>query len=306
MRSTVLLAAALTACSWLSAGVACAQDAKRETSLLFIGSNVDQVSGVRSRTAFQRHLRDGESGAWDNPLGHWDSAGVIVLAGGGMVGAIAGIAHAQLQRDHAIKPVRDAVAADDRLRDTVRDAALAAAARQGYPVTGVFFADTLSKAHVQRQLEGVYASGDAVTLSGAGRLAPISLGWDDRQPILSFRASRYRKVRGKRLSLRDVGRQVDIRYLGLPAPSATAPQPYWAENGGKRFLDEVDYGAARVFDLAFGPSLEPLKVKRKETVVLQVGGRAETFTGRLWKQEGDVAYLYTPGRTITLVRVDAL
>jgi len=275
--------------------------AQDRSAVLLLDDSVSTVSGARWRVGFERFPVGNEKPAWENPSGRLGATGVALLAGGGLIGAGMGDAYAQAQRNESIQLLRTTVEQDKRLYGSIVDATRASSSDHGYAISETFLAQGVAAGHVARAVKG---NGEALMVKrDSGPL--VALSWDDRQPLLALDFRRFKRSEGGRIVVREQAART-VRYVGYPAPSTAGAVEYWAADGAKRFMAEVEAGLTAMLPLAWSTDIDMPSVSRKERVALQIGEQQLEFPGRLWKQDGALAYLYNSDKGITLVRTQPL
>lgn len=290
----VLVATALFA-SLLPASVV-AQD---KPAVLLMEDTMARPFGARARLGFERQVVGEELPVWVDPDGKFDSSLVALAVGGGILGFAVGDAHAQRERDATIKPLIDGVSKGDRLRTMMENELRASVKSQGYAIHRAMRGDGMSKQHVYVGLAKP-SDGLAVVIQQPRGIPIVALSWDDRQPLLAMDVFFYERWEGKKLTVREKGRRY-VRYVGYQAPAGQDARTYWAANEGGAFAAEIQAGLRHLLPLAWDASIEVPKVSRKETTTLHVDGKPMVFSGRLWKQEGGMAYLYNNDKGIKVV-----
>jgi hypothetical protein len=293
--SAVLLATAVLFAS-LSPDIVVAQD---KPAVLLMEDTMARPFGARARLGFERHVVGDEVPVWVDPDGKFDSSLMALAAGGGIFGLAVGDAHAQRERDATIKPLIDGVSKDERLKTMMENELRASVTSQGYAIHRAMRGDGMSKSHVYIGLAKP-SDGLAVVVQQPRGIPIVALSWDDRQPLLAMDVYFYERWEGKKLTVREKGRRA-VRYVGYQAPAGQDPRAYWAANEGAAFASEIQAGLRHLLPLAWDADIEVPKVPRKETTTLQVDGTPLVFSGRLWKQEGGMAYLFNNDKGITVV-----
>ncbi len=290
----VLAAAALLA-SLLPAAIL-AQD---KPAVLLMEDTMARPFGARARLGFERHVIGDELPVWVDPDGKFDSSLAALAVGGGILGFAVGDAHAQRERDATIKPLIDGVSKDERLRTMMENELRASVKSQGYAIHRAMRGDGMGKQHVYVGLAKP-SDGLAVVVQQPGGIPIVALSWDNRQPLLAMDIYFYERWEGKKLTVREKARRA-VRYVGYQAPAGQDPRTYWSVNEGAAFAAEIQSGLRLLLPLAWDADIEVPKVPRKETTMLQVDGTPLVFSGRLWKQEGGMAYLFNNDKGITVV-----
>lgn len=187
-----------------------------------------------------------------------------------------------------------AQATPERLEAAIREA-LAAIERDGSePPSRVIFAREAGKAQVAQVLAD-RDSGRAMVVQGpvfASHLpepGAVQLGWDDRQILITLRIQRFRKIRGKHMSIRDLGPLAFYHYVGPPLPESVDPMAYWTRNDGEALLAAIRLGFERLFRAARSPRPEAGAAAPGSTSVIMVGDRLQRFPGMVVDRGDDVA-----------------
>ena len=277
-------------------------EAQEKPTVLLMDISAYTVSGARHRVGFERFPTGNEEPVWSDPTGKWDSTGVALLGGGGLLGAGMADAHAQEQRNASIGQLRAAVEEGKRLQNLIEAALRASASEHGYPITDTFVAQSVGEGYVARAIPD---KGAALMVKRNSGAQLVMLSWDDRQPLLSLDVRRYLKSGGARLLVREQA-ACTLRYVGYPAPSTAGAVEYWVADGATRFMAETEAGLAAMLPLVWNTEIDIPSVSRKEKVTLRVGGQDLEFPGRLWKQEGALAYLFNGDDGITIVRTQPM
>ncbi len=296
MKTPIFALAAAALFASLLPGSVVAQD---KPAVLLMEDTMARPFGARMRLGFERQAVAGESQVWVDPDGKLDNVLSSMAAGGGLIGFAVGDAHAQRERDATIKPLIDGVGKDDGLRTMMEDALRASVKSQGYAIHRAMRSDGMSKAHVYVGLTKP-SDGLAVVVQQPKGIPIVAMSWDDRQPLLAMDVYFYERWEGKKLTVREKHRRA-VRYVGYQAPAGQDPRAYWAANGGAAFAAEIQTGLRLLLPLAWDAGIETPKVPRKETTTLQIDGAPQVFSGRLWKQEGGMAYLFNDDKGITVV-----
>lgn len=273
--------------------------AQGKPAVLMMEDSMPRVFGARNRLGFERHPAAGESPFWTDPDGKLDNSLVSLAAGGGLIGFAVGDAHAQRERDATIQTLIDGAAKGDQLKTIMEGELRASMESRGYTVKRILRADGMSKAHVKQGLTQP-SDGLAVLAQQPMGLPILALSWDDRQPLLAIDLHFYERWEGKKLTIRETS-QRGVRYVGYPAPTGQDPRAYWAANDSAAFVAEIHNGLRRILPLAWDAGIDVPKVPRKETTTLQIDGVPQVFSGRLWKEEDGMAYLYNSDDSITVV-----
>ena len=298
MKTPAFLLAAAALFASLLPGTVVAQD---KPAVLLMEDTMARPFGARARLGFERHAAAGESPIWVDPDGKLDSTLMSMAAGGGIIGLAVGDAHAQRDRDAAIRPLIDGVTKGDRLKTLMENELRASVTSNGHVIHRTLRADGMSKAHVYQGLTKP-SDGLAVVVQQPKGIPIVALSWDDRQPLLAMDVYFYERWEGKKLTVREKSRR-SVRYVGYQAPAGQDPHAYWAANEGAAFAAEIQTALRHLLPLAWDADIEVPKVPRKETTTLQVDGNPLVFSGRLWKQEAGMAYLYNDDKGITVVAI---
>lgn len=276
--------------------------AREKPIVLMLDASASTVSGARGRLGFERLPVGKERMAWVDPTGHWDSAALAIAAGGGLLGAGLGDGLAQEQRNATLAPLRKVVERDGRLQNTIASSLRTSASAQGYPISETFVASSMAEGYMRRALP---RDGMAV-MARMDKAAPmVMLSWDDRQPLLAVDLRRIEKIDGVRMPFREKAART-VRYVGYPASSAENAVSYWAEDDGRRFMAEVESGLAAMLPVFWNADIDHARASRSDVVRLRIGDREFDFPGRLWRQDGPLAYLSNRDGGITIVRTEPL
>ncbi len=296
MKTPAFVFAAAALFASLLPGIVVAQD---KPAVLLMEDTMARPFGARARLGFERHVVGDEVPVWVDPDGKFDSSLMALAVGGGILGFAVGDAHAQRERDATIKPLIDGVSKHERLRTMMENELRASVKSQGYAIHRAMRGDGMSKQHVYVGLAKP-SDGLAVVVQQPRGIPIVALSWDNRQPLLAMDIYFYERWEGKKLTVREKGRRA-VRYVGYQAPAGQDPRAYWAANEGAAFASEIQNGLRVLLPLAWDADIEVPKVPRKETTTLQVDGKSLVFSGRLWKQEGGMAYLFNNDKGITVV-----
>lgn len=239
---------------------------------------------------------------WADPTGRWDSVGVALLAGGGLLGGGMGEAHAQAQRNGYLKPLRELAETDSRLRVMVEGALRASAEAEGYTVGKTVMAQDASSGYVPKAV--TRDGGLAIVLQRSKGLQPVSMSWDDRQLLLALDMRRYKKGLDTRGTPREQHART-VRYAGFPMAEAAKGTEFWTTERTALALSEIDAALTDMLALAWVDIAVP-DVPRGEMATVAVDGQPQQFRGRIWKTEGGLTYLFNQDKGITLIRTAAL
>ena len=117
------------------------------------------------------------------------------------------------------------------------------------------------------------------------------MSWDDRQILITLRVQRFRKIRGEKLSVRDLGPLTAYHYVGAPVPDGVDPIAYWTANDGERLLAALRTGYERIIRAARSPLPEKVERNRLAPAPVMVGGVLQRFPGVLVDEDAQVARL---------------
>jgi hypothetical protein len=277
---------------------------------LIVDTAFDRLSPSLFRLDFQRLPQPGENIHWINP--DPDGPSLSVRPGKTLFDtSVLWIDPYEVERvmpvrAAAVAPVLSAVSGDSLLRTLLREAADAAGAPHGIRYPRSTHSGEAGKAQVAAVLKDRDSGTVTVVRTQpvymyAPYTGPVALSWDDRQVLISVRIQRYRKVRGKHMTIRDLGPPIDIHYVGASVPEGHAPIDWWSENGGARLRAELRNGFRRIFESALGTSEAIEAPRRGELTAVQVGDRVERFSGTLVDEVDGLARFAQGKRTLLLV-----
>lgn len=277
--------------------------------VLIVDSALDRLSPSLFRQDFQRLPQPGESTYWINSDPNGPSVslrpGKILFETSVLWVDPYEVERATPARAAAVAPVLSIMPAD-RLRTLLREAADAAGTPHGIRYPRLIHAHEVGKAQVAAALKDA-DSGTATVVQPqpanmyAPYAGPVALSWDDRQVVMSIRIQRYRKVRGKHLTIRDFGPPIDIYYVGASVPQGRAPIDWWTENDGAHLQAELRKGFHHLFDAALGTPEMIGAPQRGAVASVQIGDRTERFNGALIDETDGIAWLVLGKRTLLLV-----
>ncbi|GAA4786527.1 hypothetical protein [Lysobacter hankyongensis] len=202
------------------------------------------------------------------------------------------VAMARAERMSAVA----ALVTPERLETAIRDAIARADGVAEGPASRIVFAREAGKAQVAQVLAG-RDSGNAMVVQGpvfASHLpdpGAVQLSWDDRQVVITLRLQRFRKVRGKHMSIRDLGPLTFYHYVGAPVPEGVDPVAYWTRNDGAPLLAALREGFERIVRTARSPLPEGAPPAPGATSVVMVGDRLQQFPGTVIERGEGVALL---------------
>lgn len=264
-----------------------------QDTLIFFDGSLGEVSGARYRSGQLPIAPQDGDGYWRPPK---VALATTIAAGGGMLGAGLGDAVAQQIRNNSLAPLREPVMADDRLQRHIHGHIEQALAQRGRTAARSLSGRGLTSTVVEHAAADPGTTG-AVFLDRDRNLPIVSLSWNDRYLLLATRIHAYqrRQTGFRRLH------SLSVRYVSLPAP-ADEPLAHWSAQDSQLFFSELDRGIPAMLELGLdGPPKDLPKARRRDTVTFDIQGVATTFRGRLWKQDGDFAYLVTSDRGVTVV-----
>lgn len=252
------------------------------------------------RQPYQRTLDDGERPFWvdprpdapqlqlDVPRLNFGREALLVDPG-----ALARVEAARAERLAAVL----AIVTPERMQTVIREAV----ERAGEGLAGdspqrAIFAREAGKAQVAR-LFADRDGGHAMVLQrpvfSSLLVDPgaMLMSWDDRQILITLRVQRFRKIRGDKLSIRDLGPLTAYHYVGAPVPEGVDPVIWWTANDGERLLAALRTGYERIIRAARSPL--PGKIERNRAAIapIMVGGVLQRFPGVLVDQDAQVARL---------------
>ncbi len=189
-----------------------------------------------------------------------------------------------------------ALVTPERMLPLIREAVAEADRVAGASASRVVFAREAGKAQVAQVLVD-RDSGHAMTIQGpvyASHLPDpggVQLSWDDRQILITLRIQRFRKVRGKHLSIRDLGPLTAYHYVGPPLPAGVDPIAHWTRNDGAPLLAALREGFTRMMVAARSPLPDGAAAAPASTAVVMVGDRLQRFPGTVIDRGDGVARL---------------
>ena len=278
-------------------------------SLLIVDTAVDRLSPALFRMSFQRLPQTGESAHWINP----DPDGPSVTLRPGKIIFDTPVLWIDPYEVERVAPLRAAAVAPmlsavsgDKLRTLLREAADAAGASHGIRYPRAVHSQEAGKAQVAAALQdrdtGTATVVQTQPITGyVPYVGPVVLSWDDRQIVISLRVQHFRKVLGTQMTIRDLGRPLDIHYVGATVPEGRAPIDWWTENDGARLQAELRNGFRRIFEASLGRSGAIKAPERGAMALVQVGDRIERFPGALVGEADGLATIAIDKRTLLLV-----
>src|SRR5690606_32003075 len=189
-------------------------------------------------------------------------------------------------------------ARDGILRQRLDETTRAVVAEQGLSTRIIAEVVEPGRGHL-RQL-GDRGGEPALLVQRAG-LSMIQLGWDDRQLLLAANFRRFEASGTRAQPERERGLR-RVRFVGAPI-EGDVPMERWSADDAALFLSKVEQAWAKLLAEGLRPQPDLPRVGRCETVLLTVGGREQTFAGRLWKQEANLAYVATRDGGISLIEL---
>lgn len=133
----------------------------------------------------------------------------------------------------------------------------------------------------------------------------VQLSWDDRQILITLRIQRFRKVRGKHMSIRDLGPLAAYHYVGARLPEGVDPIAHWTRNDGEALHAALRQGFERLFRAARSPRPDGSAAARTSTSMVIVGDRSHRFPGSVVAHGDGVAILALGKAEWLLVATDA-
>lgn len=190
-----------------------------------------------------------------------------------------------------------AIVTPERMQTVIREAVERAG--EGLPGESprrVIFAREAGRAQVA-QLFGDRDSGHAMVIQRPvfSRFlvdpGAMLMSWDDRQILITLRVQRFRKMRGDKLSIRDLGPLTSYHYVGAPVPDGVDPIAYWTANDGERLLAALRTGYERIIRAARSPLPGKVERNRLAPAPVMVGDVPQRFPGVLVDEDAQVARL---------------
>lgn len=279
-----------------------------EGEVLIVDKVFDRLAPAMFRRPFQRMPEDGERMYWTDPELpeiRFDSQRTLF---GDYIHWIDPETYGQAAslRTRRMAPL-SAIVTTERLQAVIRDAAGKADETVGGGFSRVLFPREAGKAQVAQ----VLADRDSGTAMVVQRPAvssllpdpdPVQLSWDDRQILISTRVQRFRKVRGKHMTIRDLGPPVYYSYVGAPVPEGVDPLTYWTRNDGEPMFAALREGFEQIFRAARLPMPASGQWDRASLAVVMVAGRVQRFPGVVIEQGEPVSRLALGKSAIVLVR----
>lgn len=247
------------------------------------------------RQPYQRMLDEGERPFWTDPrpdapqlqfdVPRLNFGRDVLLADPAALGKVEA---ARAERLAAVL----AIVTPERMQTVIREAA----ARAGEGPQRVIFAREAGKAQVAQVL-GDRDSGHAMVIQrpvfSSSMVDPgaMLMSWDDRQVLITLRVQRFRKIRGDKLSIRDLGPLTAYHYVGAPIPDGADPVAYWTTNDGERLLAALRTGYERMIRAARSPLAGEIERNRAAVAPVMVGDVLQRFPGVLLDEDAQVARL---------------
>jgi hypothetical protein len=289
------LAFAAGLCLLWSLSADAAQGTQAEAETLIVDNAFKTLRPAILRQTYQRMLEEGEKPFWTDPRpdGPRLEFDVPRMNFGRDVlwvdpAALAKVEAARAERLDAVL----AIVTPERMQTVIREAV----ERAGAEPTRVVFAREAGKAQVA-QLLGDRDSGHAMVIQRPVYASFIVdpgamlMSWDDRQILITLRVQRFRKLRGDKLSIRDLGPLTAYHYVGAPVPDGVDPVTYWTADDGERLLAALRDGYERILRAARSPVPGKLERNRDSIVPVMVGDTLQRFPGALVDQDAHVARL---------------
>jgi hypothetical protein len=291
-RSRGMLAAV---CLLWSLGVAAASATPPEGEAVIVDNAFTALRPAILRQPYQRMLDDGERPFWTDPRPggpalQFDTPRITFGSDVLMVDPVA-LGKVEAARAERLAAVV-AIVTPERMQTVIREAAR----RAGEGEARVIFSREAGKAQVA-QLFGDRDSGHAMVIQrpvfSSFLVDPgaMLLSWDDRQILITLRVQRFRKMRGEKLSIRDLGPLTAYHYVGAPVPDGVDPVTWWTANDGERLLAALRTGYERIIRAARSPL--PGKIERNRAAIapIMVGDALQRFPGVLVDEDAGVARL---------------
>lgn len=276
--------------------VAAAPPAPQDGETVIVDNAFRSLRPAIFRRPFQRIPEQDELPFWTDPTGEspelqFDPQRTIF---GDEVLWIDPVAHGKVAMTRAERTSAVvALVTPERLETAIRDAIVRADDAAEGGASRIVFAREAGKAQVAQVLAG-RDSGNAMIVQGpvyASHLpdpGAVQLSWDDRQILITLRLQRFRKVRGKHMSIRDLGPLAAYHYVGPPLPDGVDPMEYWTRNDGEALLAALRDGFECLFRTARSPRPEAA-APRGSTAVIMVGDRLQRFPGTVAERGERVA-----------------
>ena len=288
---------AVCLCLLWSSAAALAADAPAEAEAVIVDNAFKTLRPAIFRQSYQRILDEGERPFWSDPGSggaELEFEGQSTIFGQDVlwVDPIA-LGKVQMARAERLGAVL-AIVTPERMQTAIREAAERAGAGEG--AVRVVFAREAGKAQVAQVLAD-RDSGNAMAIQGPVYASfiidpgAVLMSWDDRQILITLRVQRFRKVRGKHMSIRDLGPLTNYHYVGVPVPEGVDPLVYWTANDGERLLAALRNGYERIIRSARLPVPKDIERERGAIAVVMVDGVLQRFPGVLVDQDAEVARL---------------
>lgn len=286
-------AAALCLLGSLAAGAAAQTQPEVET--IIVDNAFNALRPAILRQSYQRMLDEGELPFWTDsrPGGAQLEFDVPRLNFGREALFVDPVALAKVEaaRGERLAAVR-AIVTPERMQTVIREAA----ERAGEGEARVIFSREAGKAQAA-QVFGDRDSGQAMVIQRPVFSqflvdpGPMLLSWDDRQVLITLRVQRFRKIRGDKLSVRDLGPLTTYHYVGAPLPDGVDPVTWWTANDGERLLAALRTGYERIIRAARSPLPGRIERNRAAIAPVMVGDALQRFPGVLVDQDAHVARL---------------
>ena len=263
---------------------------------LVLDSTAYRPFGALAHLPHQEVREDGIVPRWTDPE---RSGGAMIVPV--LVGAMVNVyAHDPVPgwRLESMQPITDAMARDGVLRQRLNATTVAVLAENGLTARHFTEVSEPGRGHL-RQL-GDRAGEPALVVQRDG--SPLlQLSWDDRQLLVAAKFRRFEP--SGTLAQPERERSLRrVRYIGAPIEN-DIPMERWAADDAALFLARTERAWAALLAEGLQPQPDLPKVKRGDSVRLRVAGRDQTFAGRLWKEEGGLAYVATHDGGVSLVEL---
>ena len=275
--------------------------------VLIVDNVFDRLDLAMFRQGFQRLPEDDEVPYWTDPRGEAPALRFSeqrVPFGEHALLWVEPETYAQARQVRAKRmQALTSIVSEARLQALIREAA--AAAQDVAP--RVVFATEAGKASVVQVLDG-RDSGTAMVIRGGPIVpeallpGPVALSWDDRQILLWLQVQRFRKVRGKHMTVRDLGPPIFYDYVGAPVPEGEDPLAWWSADDGARLQAALREGFERIFRSARAPLPASAPPDRASTAAVLVGGQLQRFPGVVIDRDAGQTRLALGKREVVLVR----
>jgi hypothetical protein len=277
-------------------GVAAAPATQPGAETIIVDNAFTALRPAILRQPYQRMLDEGERPFWtdprpDGPRLEFDTPRINFGRDVLWVdpAALGNVEAARAERLGAVV----AIVTPERMQTVIREAAERAG---DGPEARVIFAREAGKAQVAQVL-GDRDSGHAMVVQrpvfASFLVDPgaMLMSWDDRQILITLRVQRFRKIRGDKLSIRDLGPLTAYHYVGPPVPDGVDPVMYWTANDGERLLAALRTGYERIIRAARSPVPKDIERNRAAVTPVTVGGVLQRFPGVLVDEDAHVVRL---------------